>query len=161
MKKYSLIFALASLCALFSSCDKEDKIGVVGTWELEKIVTEYVEDQTVRQLDDEGNWVDIVHKKGDVIEETPVEYGTGLSLTFRSDDLCIYKFTGYENGEVDDEYTYVGPYMYDASKQTLNFYSVLDGYLTRLTETELQFTYESSDSYKIVCIENLHFKRIK
>ncbi len=161
MKKYSLIFALASLCALFSSCDKDDKIGVVGTWELEKIVTEYVEDQTDRQLDDEGNLVEIVHNKGDVTEETPVEYGTDLTLTFRSDDLCIYKFTDYKDGKVDDEYTYVGPYMYDASKQTLNFYSVLDGYLTRLTETELQFTYEASDSYTIVSIEHLHFKRIK
>lgn len=122
-----------------------------------------MEDQTTYARDEDGNWKEIVRKKGDVVEETPVEYGTSITLTFRSDDLCIFGFTDYENGEVDDIYQYVGPYAYDASTQTLNLYSVIDGKLTKLTETELQITYEGedSDSDKIMYIGNLQFKRIK
>lgn len=164
MKKYSLIFALASLCALFSSCDKEDKedkIGVIGTWDLEKVVTEYVEDYTTYTQDEAGNKITITHKKGEVVEETPVEHGSAFTLTFRSDDLCIFVFTDYDNGEVDDIYHHVGPYAYDASTQTLKLYSAIEGNLTRLTETELQITHEVSDNNKIVYIENLQFKRIK
>ena len=135
MKKFSLIFALASLCALFSSCDKEEKAAnaLVGTWSVEKFVTEYVKD-----YDDK--------KAGDTVTQTPPEIGNGLTLTFRNDDLCVFIMSLYDDGVITREHGGVTPYSYDESEQTVEIYGFISGKVTKVTKTEFCFQEEQSNS---------------
>ncbi len=135
MKKFSLILAVASLCALFSSCNKEEKAAnaLVGTWSVEKYVTEYVKDH-----DDK--------KAGDTVTQTPSELGQGLTFTFRNDDLCVVIISRYDNGEITREYGLVAPYSYDESEQTVEIHSFISGKVTKVTKTEFCFQEEQSNS---------------
>lgn len=165
MKKFSLILAAASLCALFSSCNKEEKAAnaLVGTWSVEKYVTEYVKDHTESRWDETaGKYVDIVRKAGDTVTETPSEAGTGLTFTFRDDDLCVLIMAKYEDGAITREQGAVTPYSYDESEQTVEIYSMIVGKVTKVTESELHIQEEQSNYAEgVYANETFCCKRVK
>ena len=161
MKKFSIILTLAALCACFSSCNKENKAesgnALIGTWELETVVTEYLTDWSKRDYDDDGiNWTMLEYKKGDIVTESAFQHG-GMTLTFRNDGLYILVLTYYKkNGTIKDKSGYVLTYLYDESTKTLETYDMLGKNITKLTESELHVT-EKTDNF----IETLKFKRVR
>ncbi len=152
MKRFSIILTLAAICACFSSCNKENKpesdnalIGtdnaLIGTWDLETIVTEFLTDGEMRYYDDDGiSFETVKYNKGDIITLTAVQDRQGITLTFRNDGLCTLVMTIYnKNGTVKEKLGHVLPYAYDEAAQTLEdyFYGVLGSNVTKLTESEL------------------------
>ena len=140
---------------------EEDKAAnaLVGTWSVEKYVTEYVKDHTESKWDEAaGKNVDIVRKDGETVTET----GTGVTFTFRNDDLCVLIVSRYEDGAITREQGRVFPYSYDESEQTVEIYSMLGGKVTKVTETELYIQEEQSNSTEgVYANETLCCKRVK